>query len=76
MLIQTRRGVYDTQSGKIVAATGDRKTKAHPHGWVGDERVRGFWFGLRSGNLPHRFQVRCEHRCCDRSHLTLLIPKP
>lgn len=65
MLYQTRAGVYCTETKRIVCNRGERACRKNPHGFVGDERVSGFWRGIRSGDIPHTFTTEFKHVHCD-----------
>lgn len=77
MFVQLHRGVLDLATMKFVDQA-TNKCKKHPHGFVGQERVLGFWKALRANLLPHRLRftqehVHCEHCFDSVPHLELLF---
>lgn len=78
MLVQLHSGVYDLDAKRLVTEPVHSKCRRNPHGFVGKERVMGFWTALRRGLLPHRLRFKLEHVHCEHCydpvpHLELLL---
>ncbi len=75
MLYQTRRGIFNTITGRISTEIGVNKTKANPHGFINRERVMGFRRGIKNGEIPNELYYHFCESCYDH-HKQLLLHIP
>lgn len=73
MLYQTQRGIYDSNTNKMVNQRGENRTKKNPHGFFNGERVMGFRRGIKNKEIPHSFYRQCE--CCGMMGMHITIPE-